>query len=156
MITRPLAQYEAQNVDCELKNWQSITPIHGATISLCAARLEPDLCGPINGLAYIAKQERRALAERELKANNESGFNVHSKEDPMRLWITCVLVLLLLILHQDYWQWERNEIVFGFLPYTMAYNIGISLATGLLWIIVCTFLWPRHLDEIGISEDAPQ
>ena len=71
----------------------------------------------------------------------------------MRLAITCLLVLVLLILHQDYWQWDRNELVLGFLPYTMAYNIGISLATVLLWVFVCTFLWPRHLDDIELPTD---
>ena len=61
----------------------------------------------------------------------------------MKTAVTCCFVILLLILHQDYWQWERNDIVFGFLPYTMAYNIGISVATALLWVVVCAFLWPE-------------
>lgn len=104
----------------------------------CCTRLVPDLCGPAIGLAY--------------KAVNLS----HWKETAMRLLVTCLLVLLLLILHQDYWQWDRNEILFGFLPYTMAYNIGISLATGLLWIVVCTLLWPKHLEEVGFPQNSVQ
>lgn len=61
------------------------------------------------------------------------------------LWIP---VIVLLILHQDYWQWDRNELVYGFLPYTLAYNMGISLGTAALWIIVCTFMWPTELDQV--------
>ena len=70
----------------------------------------------------------------------------------MKSVITWVLVLGLLVLHQDYWQWERNDIVFGFVPYTMAYNIGISVATAALWIIVCNFFWPDHLNEVQREE----
>ena len=66
----------------------------------------------------------------------------------MKMILIWILVLILLILHQDYWQWDRNEIVAGFMPYTMAYNIGISIATGLMWIVVCAFLWPAGLDDL--------
>ncbi len=70
--------------------------------------------------------------------------------------LTCwILALMLLVLHQDYWQWDRNEILFGFMPYTMAYNIGVSLVTGLVWVFVCQFLWPSHLDEIDVTEPLP-
>jgi hypothetical protein len=66
-----------------------------------------------------------------------------------------ILFLLLLVLHQDYWQWERNEILFDFLPYTMAYNIGISLVTALVWLFVCRFLWPHELDEFEVVAANP-
>jgi hypothetical protein len=42
------------------------------------------------------------------------------------------------------------------MPYTMAYNIGVSLATAGLWIIVCTFLWPSHLDDVQPVESGDQ
>ena len=71
----------------------------------------------------------------------------------MKIAVTCLLALGLLICHQDYWQWERNEIVFGFLPYTMAYNIGISLATAGMWVLVCTLLWPKGLDESSVEKE---
>lgn len=74
----------------------------------------------------------------------------------MKAAITWVLVFALLICHQDYWQWERNEIVFGFMPYTMAYNIGISLATAVLWIFVCTALWPKHLEDLAAEQGGDQ
>ena len=74
----------------------------------------------------------------------------------MKAIVTWALVLALLVMHQDYWQWDRNEIVFGFMPYTMAYNIGVSLATAGLWIIVCTFLWPSHLDDVQPVESGDQ
>lgn len=66
----------------------------------------------------------------------------------MRYVVFWILVIALLVAHQDYWQWERNELVFEFMPYTMAYNIGISIATALLWIFVCTFMWPKELDDV--------
>lgn len=69
-------------------------------------------------------------------------------------YIFWILVIVLLVAHQDYWQWERNELLFGFMPYTMAYNIGISIATALLWIFVCTFMWPNELDDVQPETDA--
>lgn len=73
---------------------------------------------------------------------------IHKAAKPLMRYIFWILVVALLIAHQDYWQWERNELVFGFMPYTMAYNIGISIATALLWIFVCTFMWPKELDDV--------
>lgn len=68
----------------------------------------------------------------------------------MRGWLIGGLVLVLLVLHQDYWQWDRNEILFGFLPYTLAWNIGLSVITAIVWLFVCTVLWPA---EEGVMID---
>ena len=64
----------------------------------------------------------------------------------MKKWILIVAILALLVAHQDYWQWSRDELVYGFVPYNMAYHIGISLVTALVWILVCLFFWPADLE----------
>ena len=69
----------------------------------------------------------------------------------MKPW-AWMLIIGLLVLHQDYWQWERDDIVWGFVPYPMAYNIAISLATAGVWIIVTRWSWPSLLPA---DEDDP-
>ena len=70
----------------------------------------------------------------------------------MKNWLVAVAILALLVAHQDYWQWERSDLVFGFVPYNMAYHIGISLLTAIMWVLVCTFCWPRDLEAEGDEE----
>ena len=41
-----------------------------------------------------------------------------------------LMVLILLIMHQDYWNWYNGKLVFGFLPYSIAYHCVISLAAA--------------------------
>ena len=67
--------------------------------------------------------------------------------------ITIGLVLLLLVLHQDYWQWDHSDILFGFLPYSLAYHMGLSLVTALAWLLAVTFAWPKGLDEVDLVDD---
>ncbi len=38
------------------------------------------------------------------------------------------LVVLLVVLHQDVWNWDNDRLVFGFLPMTLAFHGGISIA----------------------------
>ncbi len=66
----------------------------------------------------------------------------------MKQLLVGIAIMGLLAAHQDYWQWDRHDIVFGFLPYPMAYNIGISIVTALMWMVVCTYCWPNQLDDV--------
>lgn len=58
-----------------------------------------------------------------------------------------VLILALILLHQDFWFWDSTTLVGGFMPIGLAYHVGISLAATLLWLSVCLFSWPEELDE---------
>lgn len=62
-----------------------------------------------------------------------------------------ILLLLLLVLHQDYWQWDKNELLFGFLPYALGYHMVISLVTAFVWLLAVTFAWPKGLDDESAS-----
>jgi hypothetical protein len=65
----------------------------------------------------------------------------------MKKWLVLVAIVALLVAHQDYWQWSRADLVFGFVPYNMAYHIVVSLVTALVWILVCAFCWPDNLES---------
>ena len=58
-----------------------------------------------------------------------------------------VLLVLLAILHQDFWFWDRIEpLVFGFIPIGLAYHIGVSMAAGILWAMAVCYCWPKDVD----------
>ena len=57
------------------------------------------------------------------------------------------LVVLLVVLQQDYWQWDVTSLVYGFLPYSLAYHVGISLGAAVVWWLAVQFCWPRDLDS---------
>ncbi|XZE53854.1 DUF3311 domain-containing protein [Planctomycetaceae bacterium SH139] len=57
-------------------------------------------------------------------------------------WVIALLVLLLLVLHQDNWFWEDGTLVFGFLPIGLFYHACISLAAALVWFIATRIAWP--------------
>jgi hypothetical protein len=63
--------------------------------------------------------------------------------------ILSLLVLGVFLLHQDVWNWGRSEpLVFGFLPFGLAYHAFYCiLAAALLWTLV-KFAWPKELDDM--------
>lgn len=64
------------------------------------------------------------------------------------------LVLLLVVVHQDLWFWNNDRLVFGFVPITLAYHAGISLAASIVWFLAIQFAWPEGLDELTLEESA--
>ncbi|MCA9024699.1 MAG: hypothetical protein KDA86_05765 [Planctomycetaceae bacterium] len=57
------------------------------------------------------------------------------------------LVLLLVVIHQDLWNWDNDRLVLGFLPVTLAFHACISLGAGLAWFLAINFAWPEGLDD---------
>jgi len=68
--------------------------------------------------------------------------------------IIWLLVLLLVILHQDNWLWGDTRLVFGFIPISLFYHMCISLAAGVTWYLATVFAWPDNLEwsEAGSAE----
>ena len=54
-----------------------------------------------------------------------------------------LLVIVLVVLHQDNWNWENDRLLMGFLPVTLAYHVGISLGAGFVWYLATLFAWPE-------------
>lgn len=63
----------------------------------------------------------------------------------MKYLVWC-LVGLLVVLQQDYWQWDDSRLVFGFLPYTLFYQAGISVGAAVVWLLAIKFCWPSRMD----------
>ena len=61
--------------------------------------------------------------------------------------VVVLLLILLAILHQDFWYWDRiDPLVFGFIPIGLAYQMGISIAAAILWALAVHYCWPRDVD----------
>lgn len=69
-------------------------------------------------------------------------------------YVVWMLVALLVVLHQDYWQWHDASLAFGVLPYALAYHAGISIAAAVVWILATRWAWPDHLEDDGQERPA--
>ena len=59
-----------------------------------------------------------------------------------------IAVVLLYLLHQDFWFWrEARPLVFGFLPVGLAYHAAYCLAVTLLMWGLTRAAWPSHLES---------
>lgn len=63
------------------------------------------------------------------------------------------LVLALIVLHQDNWNWTDTSLVGGFMPKTLLYHAGISLAAGIVWFMATIFAWPVDDGIPGASSE---
>ncbi|MFK7819794.1 MAG: DUF3311 domain-containing protein [Planctomycetaceae bacterium] len=61
--------------------------------------------------------------------------------------VVWILVILLLILHQDVWFWEDGTLIFGFMPISLLYHGGISIGASITWFLATKYAWPKVLDE---------
>jgi len=56
-------------------------------------------------------------------------------------------VLLVTVLHCDFWWWDSTAVVFGFVPLTLASQVGVTFGAALAWGLVMRFAWPRDVEE---------
>ena len=66
----------------------------------------------------------------------------------MSVRVAVLLVLVLFVLHQDFWWWtDARPVVFGILPIGLFYHVAYTLVTALvLWALV-RFRFPA--DDAG-------
>ena len=65
------------------------------------------------------------------------------------------LVILLAILHYDFWYWEDEHLVLGFMPVGLAYHAGLSLVAALAWALVIHHAWPDEVEEWAAEGGEP-
>jgi len=66
------------------------------------------------------------------------------------------LILVLVVLHQDVWNWDNDRLVLGFIPMTLAYHACISIAASAVWLLAATKAWPADLDNAEPSKQQNQ
>ena len=75
----------------------------------------------------------------------------------LRYWVLGAIGVALVVLHQDFWNWRCiKPLVFGFIPFGLAYHAGFSIICAVyMWLLV-KFVWPSHLESLPESKDAPR
>ena len=63
------------------------------------------------------------------------------------------LVLILAVLHFDYWYWDDRTLLFGFLPIGLGFHAGFSIACAVVWLMAVRFAWPDRLE--AWAEEGP-
>ncbi len=66
----------------------------------------------------------------------------------MKYLVPCLIVALI-FLHQDYWQWHDSTLDFGFLPRALTYHATISLLAAITWALAVRWCWPGEVDLSG-------
>ena len=56
------------------------------------------------------------------------------------------LVVILAVLHQDFWNWDNASLVFGFLPVGLAYHALFSVLAAIVWAMAVKFAWPTRIE----------
>ncbi len=65
-----------------------------------------------------------------------------------------LLVCAVYLLHQDFWNWKKASVIFGFLPIGLAYQAGYSFLAALTMAILVKFAWPSHLENVQPENEA--
>ena len=60
--------------------------------------------------------------------------------------ILYIMVLCMIVLHQDFWNWDNDALVFGFMPVGLAYHAGYSIVAACLWGFAIKFVWPHDIE----------
>ncbi len=63
-------------------------------------------------------------------------------------------IVLLAIVHQHFWFWEDDWLVFGFMPIGLFYQALIALGAGATWALVIKYCWPTRVEEWAVGEPA--
>ena len=65
----------------------------------------------------------------------------------MRTAALAFSVLVLYLLHQDFWFWRDGRLVFGVMPVGLFYHAVYCLACVVLMWALVKFAWPRELES---------
>jgi uncharacterized membrane protein len=67
--------------------------------------------------------------------------------------IILFLAAIMAVLHQDFWNWDNPNPVFGFLPAGLAYHAAYSIVAACFWALVLKIAWPKQLIDWAESDD---
>ena len=70
--------------------------------------------------------------------------------NPKLLW---GWVVVLGILHYDFWYWSDRSLVLGFMPIGLAYHAVFSVVAAATWWLVSKYAWPSHVEAWAGQSD---
>ena len=62
-------------------------------------------------------------------------------------WLLAAMVVVVYLLHQDYWLWHDKGLVLGFLPTGLAYHAGYSILAACMMAVLVKYAWPEDLEK---------
>lgn len=68
--------------------------------------------------------------------------------------VALVVFIALFVLHQDVWNWDNANLVFGFLPVGLAYHAAYSVIAAAFWAVVMKIAWPTKLEQWADESDS--
>ena len=66
-------------------------------------------------------------------------------------WILYLGLVLLFLLHNDFWFWDNPKVVVG-LPIGLLYHIGYCIVAAILMALTINHAWPSHLQDEDADE----
>ena len=66
-------------------------------------------------------------------------------------WLLYVTLVVLFLLHNDFWLWDNPKMVIGF-PIGLLYHIGFCIAAAILMMLIINHAWPSHLQDEDTDE----
>lgn len=67
-------------------------------------------------------------------------------------WFLTLIVIGLLVVHHDIWNWKNSTLMLGILPAGLAYHAFYSVMAALVMALLVRFAWPAHLEQSERSE----
>ncbi len=71
----------------------------------------------------------------------------------MKKILSYTSVIILYVLHQDFWFWDDGTLVFDMLPVGLLYHVGYCIAASLILALLTWCAWPAHPQTEKESED---
>jgi hypothetical protein len=65
----------------------------------------------------------------------------------MKKLLLFLLIAAVYAAHQDFWNWNKPDMILGFLPVGLAYQAGYSIACSVLMAILVETAWPKELED---------
>lgn len=61
--------------------------------------------------------------------------------------VILAVFMVLAILHQDFWNWDKVTLLFGFLPVGLAYHAAFSVVAAIFWWAASRWAWPEDIER---------
>lgn len=66
-----------------------------------------------------------------------------------RKGLVYLFILIMLILHNDFWLWDRiDPLTLGWMPVGLFYHVIYLLAATVVLVLMVRFAWPEPPDDI--------
>jgi hypothetical protein len=65
----------------------------------------------------------------------------------MKKWLLVLLVIAMIVIHQDGWLWDDKTLVGGVLPIGLAYHALYTVLASITMALLVHYAWPSHLEQ---------